>query len=114
MHIEIHPEASNELEYAKLWYENQSGGLGDEFLDEIDRAIDKIEQWPEAWTPYWQDVRRILVHRFPYVIYYRCSTSAPQTRLLEKPNFLVYNSRFTFHALRNAKNQSTKNSQQHL
>ena len=78
MHIEIHPDAADELESAKLWYENQSSGLGDEFLDEIDRAIAKIEQWPEAWTPYWQDVRRFLVHRFPYVIYYRHMSGAIQ------------------------------------
>ena len=44
LRIEIHPEVYNELEQSRSWYENQAKGLGIEFLDEVDRAINLIRQ----------------------------------------------------------------------
>jgi toxin ParE1/3/4 len=42
------PEASAELEQAALWYERQRPGLGVEFLEAIDAALDRITCWPQA------------------------------------------------------------------
>jgi hypothetical protein len=39
LQIEIHPEVYKELEASKAWYEEQSRGLGDRFLNEIDLAM---------------------------------------------------------------------------
>lgn len=71
MQLEIHPEVYNELEQSWLWYENQAKGLGIEFLDEVDRAINTIRQFPEAWSPSTKETRRFLLHRFPFAIVYR-------------------------------------------
>jgi len=71
LQIEVHPEASNELEQAGLWYENQAKGLGNEFLDEVEYAINLIRQFPETWPPYSGGTRRFLLHRFPFAIVYR-------------------------------------------
>jgi hypothetical protein len=35
-------------------------GLGSDFLDAVERAIDIIRQAPEAWPVYVGDVRRFL------------------------------------------------------
>ena len=42
------PEASLELEEAAQWYEQRRSGLGIEFLEEIDRALEFIARFPEA------------------------------------------------------------------
>ena len=71
--IEAHPDVYNELESARSWYEEKSKNLGSDFLDEIDRAISNISESPEIWPKYYdlKDVRRFLIHRFPFGIIYR-------------------------------------------
>lgn len=71
--LEIHPEVYAELEEARLWYDEHAPGLGKEFLDEIERAVSTIQKAPEAWPIYSNNVRRFLVHRFPFAILYRYS-----------------------------------------
>jgi hypothetical protein len=44
--IGLHPEALVEIERAHGWYEDEREGLGDELLDEIGRAFDRIEAAP--------------------------------------------------------------------
>jgi len=78
--IEVHPDVYAELENSRSWYEERSRNLGIEFLDEIDRAIESVRQaatmWP--WYDEYQGLRRFLVHRFPYALIYRITSSAIQ------------------------------------
>ena len=41
------PEASAELEDAALWYEGQRKGLGMEFVQAVDLALEQIAGWPQ-------------------------------------------------------------------
>jgi hypothetical protein len=41
------PEASAELEDAALWYEGQRPGLGLEFVQAVDLALEQIAGWPQ-------------------------------------------------------------------
>lgn len=68
-------EARNEMEDAYNWYEDQEDGLGETFLNCVDDTLDRIEQRPESYMVVFQDFRRAVVHRFPYVIYYRIVSS---------------------------------------
>ena len=45
--------------------------LGAEFLNAVDDAIAKILQAPTRWRVIEADVRRYLMPRFPFAIYYR-------------------------------------------
>ena len=40
------PEASAELEDAIVWYDSQRAGLGLEFVQAVDAALERIAQWP--------------------------------------------------------------------
>ena len=62
--------ASEELDEASMHYEKQSVGLGLEFLNEIDRAIQRIIAFPEACERMVKDVRLCQVTRLPYAIVY--------------------------------------------
>jgi len=70
MSFSFHPEAAAEFEAAVEWYEERSAGLGLDFATEIRQAILRAESMPLAWTLIDGDIRRVLVHRFPYGILY--------------------------------------------
>ena len=63
--------AESEMLGAAKYYEAQAVGLGQDFLDKIDSAIRDIAESPERWPVIRFDVRRRLVHRFPYSLLYR-------------------------------------------
>lgn len=71
MRIEYHPDLYAELEEVRDYYESQSVGLGEDFLNEFERQIFKIAAMPERWMVVKGDLRRSLMKRFPYVIYFR-------------------------------------------
>ncbi len=71
LQVEIHPEAYNELEQSRSWYENQAKDLGIKFLNEVELAINTIRQFPDIWSSYCEKTRRFLLHRFPFAIVYR-------------------------------------------
>ncbi len=73
--LDYRAEARVELEDAYNWYEDQEEGLGEAFLDSVDGSLDRIEQRPESCAVVLKDIRRVVVKRFPYVIYYRVISS---------------------------------------
>jgi toxin ParE1/3/4 len=60
-----------DLAAAYQWYEQQIAGLGERFLVEVNASFDAIEQFPGMFAPLYADVRRLLVSRFPYAVFYR-------------------------------------------
>jgi plasmid stabilization system protein ParE len=67
----INPKAEADLDEAKAWYNRQRAGLGDEFLECVDEALGQIRQWPKLSPIVYLGVRRKLVRRFPYGIFFR-------------------------------------------
>lgn len=69
--IIVRPEAETEVRQAFDWYQQQSEGLGFEFLRAIEVCLSGITRNPFAYTlikvP---NVRRALVRRFPYALFY--------------------------------------------
>lgn len=62
--------ATEELGIAFAWYENQRRGLGFEFLDCVEAAIETILQMPRLYAEHHHHFRRALVRRFPFSIFY--------------------------------------------
>jgi plasmid stabilization system protein ParE len=63
-------EARVDLQQAAMWYEEQQPGLGGEFLDDFLATIDIIENRPELYAEVDTGIRRALLRRFPYAMYY--------------------------------------------
>jgi len=63
--------AEQEMLAAARYYELQAPGLGDDFLDKIDAAVRDIGTNPSRWPIIRSDIRRRLIHRFPYALLYR-------------------------------------------
>ena len=69
--ILIRPAAAADIDEAFLWYERQQTGLGDEFLAVVQIALENIEAHPTRCPLVHREVRRALLPRFPYGIFYR-------------------------------------------
>jgi plasmid stabilization system protein ParE len=67
----ITPEAEADLAEAKTWYERKREGLGEEFVLCVEAGLEHIRRAPEAATEVQPGVRRVVVRRFPYAIFYR-------------------------------------------
>ena len=63
--------AEDDVAEAYGWYASSRRGLGDEFLADMDTVIQMIEQVPEVCPTVYRELRRALLHRFPYSVYYR-------------------------------------------
>lgn len=75
--IIIRPEAEVEAQAAFDWYEEQSDGLGFEFLRAIDACLSGVARNPLAYTIVHQpNVRRALVRRFPFALFYLADDDA--------------------------------------
>lgn len=67
----FHPAANRELLEAFNHYEDQVEGLGDDLLQEVERAIQLLLAYPEAAPRVTSEVRRYTLNRFPYSLIYR-------------------------------------------
>ena len=80
MTYSFHPAARTDLNQAVDYYENCQSGLGSEFLDEVEAALKRILQFPEAWGKLSNRTRRCLTNRFPYGLIYQ--TQENQIRII--------------------------------
>lgn len=71
MRIRFLEIAEIELDQAIEYYNYESPGLGDAFLTEVLKALDRIGEFPEAWHPLSARTRRCQMRRFPYGIIYQ-------------------------------------------
>ena len=67
----FNPAARRELDAAADFYADEAPGLGDAFLDELERAVGWALDHPQAGAPLGGPFRRWLVRRFPYAVIYR-------------------------------------------
>ncbi len=63
--------AEQEMFDAAAYYELQVLGLGQDFLTKVASAVADIAEHAERWPVVRLNVRRRLVHRFPYGLLYR-------------------------------------------
>ena len=59
-----------EIGEAQEWYELQSPGLGEEFIAAMELQLKRLEQAPLLYAEVIPRVRRALLPRFPYGVFY--------------------------------------------
>jgi hypothetical protein len=62
--------ARAEISAAFDWYRQHSPTSASQFLDAVDEAIARIEEAPERHAVIRGKLRRVLLRRFPYAVYY--------------------------------------------
>jgi toxin ParE1/3/4 len=89
--IIVTPSADAEITEAYQWYEEQRQGLGEEFLNELERSQSIIKQDPFLFQIRHNQKRVAPLHRFPYLLIYE----------IEEVSFILY---AVFHTSREPKN----------
>lgn len=69
--VRLRPEAQIEFNQSIDWYEDRRRGLGQQFIESIDFAINSIVETPEHSPRVHKDLRCKSVKGFPYQIFYR-------------------------------------------
>lgn len=62
--------AQKEFDDASCFYELEFSGLGRRFQEEIRQAVNRIREYPKALPTERGDIRKCLLHKFPYKILY--------------------------------------------
>jgi toxin ParE1/3/4 len=66
----LRQEAERDLFESYKWYKEKVPGLGTDFLAVIERALESIQENPARFPVIYRNVRRALIRRFPYGIFY--------------------------------------------
>jgi plasmid stabilization system protein ParE len=86
----FHPKAKAELEESYKWYNERSEGLGDRFIESVNKRITEIAEYPERYPKKKMNFREATITKFPFIIIYE---------LLQ--NEKVINISYVFHTKRN-------------
>jgi toxin ParE1/3/4 len=73
--ITVRLAAQADIREAALWYDAQRPGLGTEFTLRIDALLERIAQNPLQFPEIGSGVRRALLQRFPYAVYFIVAAS---------------------------------------
>ena len=73
--LSINPQAEEETQKAARWYEGESQGLGAAFLELAEQTLTAISENPLRFPLVYRDVRRALLKRFPYGVFFRVQSN---------------------------------------
>lgn len=69
--LRVRAQARAEITEAFEWYLARSSDASADFLTELDAALTLIAEAPERFPVVRGRLRRMLLHRFPYAVYYK-------------------------------------------
>ena len=67
----IRRAARSDIRSAKAWYDGEQIGLGQEYVHELNALVHRIRQMPLQFPDVGGGIRRALLRRFPYALYFR-------------------------------------------
>ena len=71
LRIVFRPQAEGETLAVCAWYESRRTGLGREFAEAVDALLDRMAARPRAFPRVHGEIRRAVLSRFPYAVYFR-------------------------------------------
>ena len=80
LEVRYSPEALADVAEAFSWYQAQRPGLGWEFVGELEATLSLLQRMPQAGPEVHRALRRALLRRFPYAVYYALSPDRLQVR----------------------------------
>lgn len=69
----VRPLAEADMEDAARWYDDERPDLAQRFLSDVHRTFARIRERPLQFPATSGNVRRALLHTFPYAVYFRVS-----------------------------------------
>jgi plasmid stabilization system protein ParE len=71
--VRFRSEAAADVASAREWYDQERLGLGQEFGEALEHVVDLVADFPDAFPEIAPGLRRAILRRFPYSVYYRVS-----------------------------------------
>ncbi len=71
----ISADAEKDIDESFIWYELQQKGLGGRFISVLDEGFIYICESPEAYPVVFKNIRKHVLRKFPFNIYYRIDAS---------------------------------------
>ena len=68
--LDVWQAAEDDIADAAAWYAGRSGNLGTQFLDVVAESLSHVRVGPEAFPAVHGKVRRALLTRFPYALFF--------------------------------------------
>jgi plasmid stabilization system protein ParE len=87
--LRLTPEAELDVDEAHLRYHRRAPGRATEFLAAVDFSLASIQRQPEAYALVDPTMRRALLRRFPYAVFYErswCTASSMVQGILARGN----------------------------
>ena len=73
--VQVRQSAERDVAEAQNWYETQQAGLAALFHTEFSATLNVLAETPLIYPLLYRNVRRAVLHRFPYLVWYRVSNS---------------------------------------
>ena len=73
--VVLRDEAQAEFDEAFDYYEGQRAGLGVDFAARVQHVFDRISAHPRMHAVALADIRKAVVTRFPYCVFYRADAT---------------------------------------
>ena len=71
MKVKFTSLAQKEYQEAVFYYDDRNIIAGDQFIEEVEQAIKMIVFFPHAWSKAGTKLRKYVLKRFPYAIFYK-------------------------------------------
>ena len=71
MKVTVLAPALQEIIAALEYYEGQASGLARSLDADLSRSLDFIKGNPHLGSPFQSETRRVVLHRFPYIVVYK-------------------------------------------
>ncbi len=68
--VRYKPDAAVEVDNAIIWYSQPDINLGSAFVQALERTEAHIASHPELYQRVEGEIRRAVLHRFPYALFY--------------------------------------------
>ncbi len=73
--VRLRRAAELDVEEAQDWYEEQQAGLARDFNNELTAVMARLAETPLIYPVVYRDVRRAILHRFPFLVWYQIDGS---------------------------------------
>ena len=86
-HVLILAEAELDIDNAFIWYELNQIGLGKKFYESLDKSVYFIQNRPLGCAEMYKGVRRFVIKKFPYGIYYKVNVEHQKIQIIAVIHF---------------------------
>jgi toxin ParE1/3/4 len=75
-------EAESDIDSAYIWYELKQINLGAKFFKKVNESVQYISNNPYSSRNIYKGIRRIIMRKFPYGIYYTVNIESKEIQII--------------------------------